>query len=189
LKALTCYCGGWQPKPKLKEREQFGVEIYNRLIDWAMPEAELQKWLEGYLEVSGWIWQHNNDSRRANSGFPDINAVHPDLNALLYVELKTMAGEESQPKAGRRRRGSFSQQEWLDALEGWGNTARSDSHAINEFGDPPDWHFLVMRNVRPCCRERVTSVLGNLHSISQPRLTVVAPHDNEGALEGALGRR
>ena len=40
-----------------------------------MTEAELMDAIVQALELHGWRWFHDNDSRQNNAGFPDIVAV------------------------------------------------------------------------------------------------------------------
>lgn len=55
-----------------------------------MPEKNLQHQVELALATAGWLVYHTYDSRRSNSGFPDIVAVRGDR--LIYRELKSQKG-------------------------------------------------------------------------------------------------
>lgn len=54
-------------------------------------EAEWQAFVTDALDLGGWKWHHETDSRKSPSGFPDLFAAHP-LRGLLIVELKTERG-------------------------------------------------------------------------------------------------
>jgi hypothetical protein len=85
-------------------------------------EAEWQAFVTDALDLGGWKWHHETDSRKSPSGFPDIVAVHPD-RGILFAELKAekgrlrpeqaawlsvlalsvVPGEGEEPWTGRRR--------------------------------------------------------------------------------------
>lgn len=85
-------------------------------------EAEWQRFVTDALDLAGWRWHHEVDSRKSPSGFPDIIAAHPD-RGILFAELKTekgrlrpeqaswlshlalavVPGEGEEPWGGRRR--------------------------------------------------------------------------------------
>ena len=56
----------------------------------AMSERELQAAVEGLLDLRGWRWFHDEDSRRNNGGLPDLVAVR--RGRVVFIELKTTRG-------------------------------------------------------------------------------------------------
>lgn len=55
-------------------------------------EAEWQAFVCDCLDLAGWKWHHEFDSRKSPSGFPDLFAAHPK-RGLIVVELKTEKGK------------------------------------------------------------------------------------------------
>ena len=51
-------------------------------------EKDFQDDLMRQFGIYGWRAYHTHDSRRSQSGFPDICAVHRDSKKLIYAELK-----------------------------------------------------------------------------------------------------
>lgn len=100
----------------------------------SISEAELQETITDALEAFGWYWFHDNDSRRNNSGFPDLIAVHPASHVLLVYELKSAKG--------RWRPG---QREWLAAF------TREDSHRVVRCVRPEDLDS-VLREIQVLAR-------------------------------------
>lgn len=66
-------------------------------------EAEWQAFVTDCLDLGGWKWHHETDSRKSKAGFPDLIAVKGEQ--MLALELKT--------ERGRLRP---EQTEWLLAL-------------------------------------------------------------------------
>ena len=70
-----------------------------------MTEAELQAAITEALDLFGWLWHHETDSRKSKEGFPDLFAVHPVTGKAFFAELKSTKG-----------RVTPAQQMWADAL-------------------------------------------------------------------------
>ena len=70
-----------------------------------MTEDDLQVCVEDLLTTLGYLWFHDEDSRRNEAGLPDLIAVHERTGFLLIVELKKENGK-ARPKQAR----------WLAAL-------------------------------------------------------------------------
>lgn len=85
-------------------------------------EKEFQNTVTGALDLFGWMWYHNPDSRRCNAGFPDIIAVKG--NVMLALELKRETG-----------RATVEQYKWLDALK----AAGARSYVVR----PSNWEMLL----------------------------------------------
>lgn len=51
-------------------------------------EADFQTFVTGTLDLFGWWWFHDADSRRNREGLADILAIHPGAGRLLFAELK-----------------------------------------------------------------------------------------------------
>lgn len=97
-----------------------------------MTEGELQKSVETLLDLCGWKFHHETDSRKSRAGFPDIIAVHPG-GRMLLVELK---GHDSRGRLGKV---TDRQQEWLDAWNAAGS--KIDGHKIASCAWTPEhWH-------------------------------------------------
>ena len=71
-----------------------------------MQEKDLQRAVTDLCDLMGILWWHDNDSRRNNSGLPDLILVG---ESVLWVELKSAKG--------RLRDG---QKAWIEALEAAG---------------------------------------------------------------------
>lgn len=56
-------------------------------------EAELQAQVCELLNLYGWKWHHETDSRRTTAGWPDLFAVHPVTGWTLVLELKSATGQ------------------------------------------------------------------------------------------------
>lgn len=54
-------------------------------------EAEWQAFVTDALDLGGWKWWHDEDSRRNKAGLPDLIAAHPG-RGILFAELKTETG-------------------------------------------------------------------------------------------------
>ncbi len=72
-----------------------------------IPEASFQRTVIEMAELLAWRTYHTHDSRRSNSGWPDLVFVRS--GELVIVELKTNTGKVSQ-----------AQERWLDDLEAAG---------------------------------------------------------------------
>lgn len=55
-------------------------------------EADFQRFVTDALDLAGWSWHHETDSRKSKSGFPDLVASHPQ-RGILFAELKTERGK------------------------------------------------------------------------------------------------
>ena len=76
-----------------------------------MSEAELQDAVIQLAVLLRWRWHHCHDSRRTQSGYPDLHLVRGGRS--LFVELKV-----------GRNRPTKEQQAWLDDLERAGHEVR-----------------------------------------------------------------
>ncbi|RJQ04854.1 MAG: hypothetical protein C4551_10265 [Bacillota bacterium] len=97
-----------------------------RSLDEAISEAAFQMQVEELLDLTGWLHHHAHDSRRSDSGLPDLIAVRPPR--ALFLELKTQRGRlrkghqpgdiVRRPDGTRRvvRRFEPGQVEWIEAL-------------------------------------------------------------------------
>lgn len=72
----------------------------------AQTEKEFQQAVVDALRVAGFTVYHTYDSRRSAPGFPDIVAVRPRTQQVLFREIKTEKGKVS-----------IAQELWLDALQ------------------------------------------------------------------------
>ena len=85
----------------------------------------MQQVITDALDLRGWLWSHNSDSRRSyGAGLPDLIAVDPRSGRLLFVEVK-----------GPKTRVRPEQQQWIDALALGGADARivrgaDEAHAL-----------------------------------------------------------
>ena len=83
---------------------------YPRLVvppappDAGIGEAAFQRLITDLMDVAGWLWHHEKDSRRSKRGFPDLVAIKPGRPIVIW-EVKT--------QRGRVRR---EQQVWLNHL-------------------------------------------------------------------------
>ena len=84
-----------------------GAAIGTGLSDAELTEADWFECVRDLLNLFGWHWIHQYDSRRSNPGFPDILAVKG--HRQLAIELKREGG-----------RVTPAQQRWLDALAATG---------------------------------------------------------------------
>lgn len=67
-------------------------------------EKAFERAVVEYAELNGWLVYHTQDSRRSNSGFPDLTLVRGDR--LVFAELKADRG-----------RLSDAQVDWVHALD------------------------------------------------------------------------
>lgn len=81
----------------------------------AVAEKNVQLVITQALDLRGWLWNHNRDSRNTSgrNGLPDLIAVNPKTGAVLWLEVK-----------GPKTRVRPEQQEWLAALRTGGHDAR-----------------------------------------------------------------
>lgn len=86
-----------------------------------MTEAQLQACVIDAAKRGGWLWWHDNDSRRNKAGFPDLVLLHAKTGRLVFAELKSATGR-IRPE----------QQTWINALA-WGG------HLIYTWR-PEHWH-------------------------------------------------
>jgi hypothetical protein len=62
----------------------------------AVSEAGFQAQIVELAELLGYLWWHDQDSRKNNAGFPDLHLLHPVWHRRIIAELKT---EKGQPTA------------------------------------------------------------------------------------------
>lgn len=70
-----------------------------------LSEKDWQRTVTELATARGWRWYHPYDSRKSQSGFPDLTLVHAGFGRLIFAELKTESGKES-----------ADQLNWLDDL-------------------------------------------------------------------------
>lgn len=101
------------------------MRVHVKASDYAliMSEDELQASVEELLERYHYLWFHDEDSRKNESGLPDVIAVHPRTGFLIIAELK---------KQGGRFRGK--QLPWLNALR-----LRARPHTYIGVWRPQQW--------------------------------------------------
>ena len=94
-----------------------------RLIeDSTITEKAFQAQVIRTFKEHGWLAYHTHDSRHSAAGFPDVCAVHPESDRLVFAELKRQAVVVAIKDGGRtylkKRRVTLSQSQglWLDAL-------------------------------------------------------------------------
>lgn len=75
-------------------------------------ESQFQAAVIALAKRLGWLCYHTHDSRRSESGFPDLVLVRPRDGRLLCAELKVGKNRPTGP-----------QRLWLDALNAAGVTA------------------------------------------------------------------
>ena len=78
----------------------------------AMSEDALLSQVRRLASDLGWMTYHTHDSRRSESGFPDLVLISPTQGRILFRELKKMKG-----------RVSADQKKFLDALNAVGQDA------------------------------------------------------------------
>lgn len=88
-------------------------------------ESEWQSFVTDCLDLGGWRWHHETDSRKSKSGFPDLIAVKG--NQMIVLELKTQKGRVRPEQVdwlvalanvdGRVRVGVLRPSQWRDVLE------------------------------------------------------------------------
>jgi hypothetical protein len=69
---------------------------YKSVVAAKMTEKVLQSHVIGLATQLGWKVYHTHDSRRSQSGWPDLVLAHPVKGVVLFRELKTMRGKLSQ---------------------------------------------------------------------------------------------
>lgn len=84
-------------------------------------EKSFQNTVVQYAKLMGWLVYHTYDSRRSESGFPDLVLVRD--GEIIFAELKTNKGKVSE-----------SQVKWLDELQ----KCSSDNVSVMVFR-PSDW--------------------------------------------------
>jgi hypothetical protein len=78
----------------------------------AMTEDALLAQVRRLAGDLGWLTYHTHDSRRSESGFPDLVLISPQQGRILFRELKKMKG-----------RVSVDQKRFLEALTAVGQDA------------------------------------------------------------------
>ena len=79
-------------------------------------------WQRDVLETAatlGWVSFHNGDSRRSDTGIPDLLLLHTGQKRALWVELKTEEGTFVKGKwkgEGRNRHYCYGQEEVMDMM-------------------------------------------------------------------------
>ncbi len=76
-------------------------------------EKQFQAQVIAAARLAGWFVFHPYDSRRSESGFPDLVLAHPQRKRLLFRELKSLRGRVRQE-----------QRVWLWVLRQCGQDAR-----------------------------------------------------------------
>lgn len=79
-------------------------------------EKEFQAQVIEYAELRGFLVFHTHDSRKSNTGYPDLTMIRaPDK--LVFAELKTAKGKLSKGHWNKKNtRWLPGQDEWLDEL-------------------------------------------------------------------------
>lgn len=90
-------------------------EYQEQLVAGQMTETALQAQVEAVARTLGWRAYHTRDSRRSESGFPDLVLVRPPR--LIFAELKRQSAK-SQPTA--------EQQAWLDDVNAVGDAISAE---------------------------------------------------------------
>lgn len=90
-------------RPQLNAK---GKLVKSRDRAWRMPEQTsgshcLQEQARVMAARYGLHYQHHNDSRKANAGYPDVHIWASDGRGSVYIELKTM-GESPTPVQAAR---------------------------------------------------------------------------------------
>lgn len=94
------------PRRRHPPGERVTLEEYRVLRDKAMTEDEWLQCVVDEAEALGYQVYHTHDSRRSQSGYPDLCMVHRAKRRLIYVELKIEGGGRLTPE----------QYAWLDDL-------------------------------------------------------------------------
>lgn len=68
------------------------IQDYRSLQAKAMSERQLQDQIIELAKRMGFIVYHTHDSRRSESGFPDLVLVHPKQRRVMWRELKSETG-------------------------------------------------------------------------------------------------
>jgi Holliday junction resolvase len=85
-------------------------------------EAQLQNTIREAALANGWLYYHTHDSRRSDSGFPDVICIRH--GRIVVFELKIQKGKVS-----------MEQLRWLTSWEGCGaysRVVRPEPKASNE---------------------------------------------------------
>jgi hypothetical protein len=96
----------------------------------AMTEAQLQDAIIRYAKNRGYLVYHTYDSRRSESGFPDLVLAHPD-GRLIFAELKSEKGTLS--KAQKRWLFTLRQPALVKVIIGW-----TEAYQVHVWR-PSDW--------------------------------------------------
>jgi len=106
-------------------RVRRGVEMHpataRQVLDRHVTEGQLQRQVLELARLRGWLAFHDYDSRRSESGFPDLVMVR---ERVVFAELKSATG-----------RLSAAQRQWLDRL----TTAGAEVYCWR----PSDWDQVV----------------------------------------------
>jgi len=109
-------------------------------------EAKFQERTIQLARACGFLVYHTADSRRSESGFPDIVLISPPCKSgnrkgkriVAFIELKTEIGKLTEGHYDKRNRYRPGQKDWLEALHDadWVMTRiwrPSDSEEIEDF--------------------------------------------------------
>ena len=88
----------------------------------AVSEEELLATVTQMAEAFGWMVYHTRDSRRSETGFPDLVLVRPPV--VWIVELKREDAKLTQGRYNRKGTWLPGQEDWMDLLKDCG-TVRS----------------------------------------------------------------
>lgn len=103
--------------------DRAGIRDARARLAAAVPEHDFQVQVCELLDLLGYKWHHETDSRRSPQGWPDLFAIHPTTGWAIWLELKSAHGTVTS-----------SQLEWLQAL-GW-----NDGYKI----DPPNRRLVAL---------------------------------------------
>ena len=79
------------------------------VLDAHVSEKEFMEQVIACARWNGFLVYHPFDSRRSESGYPDLTLVHPGRRVLIFSELKRHDGILTRP-----------QEAWRDALTAFG---------------------------------------------------------------------
>lgn len=94
-------------RPVARRKLKQGSIVPAAALHGVQSEAAFQRAVEDLLDLYGWRWHHEVDSRKSKPGFPDLIACRRDR--ALAIELKSARGVVS-----------ADQRAWIAALQGSG---------------------------------------------------------------------